>query len=121
MPASGSSRKTICARGARLVNFQASTFRLGKPTRRKRCKASSRMASSHGNATPASCLPLSMAREELVFMVAGSDSPSCCGALGHVGIARGLELERQVLAAGPYDPALDEHVHPIGDDVVEQP
>ena len=32
-----------------------------------------------------------------------------------------LELERELLAAGPHDPAVDEHVDEVGNDVVEQP
>jgi hypothetical protein len=36
------------------------------------------------------------------------------------GVALLLELERQLLAAGADDAAVDQHVHEVGHDVVEQ-
>src|SRR5712692_1010082 len=121
MPASGFASRMSARRS---VYFHSSTRRCGRPSVSKRRKASSRSAATA--AAPGSA--------RLTTAKFSASAVSAAVLIGRISafiatsrrfvpvlrIARGLELERQLLAAGLHDAALGEHVHHVGHDVIEQ-
>src|SRR5262249_14877369 len=105
----------------RSVYFHSSMRRCGRPLASKRRNASSRSATTAplpGN------LPRVAAKAELSACSAGvfmASHPRTSGRLTlELGIAFGLELERELLAAGLHDAAVGQNMHDVRHDVIEQ-
>src|SRR5258705_10973906 len=120
-PASGLASR-ISARKS--VYFHSSTRRCGRPPDSKRAHASSRKAATPpapGSARLAAAKFAASALSAAVLIGRISAFMATSRRLVPVlRIARGLELERQRLGASLHDPALRQHMHHIGHDVVEQ-
>src|SRR5687768_12133379 len=98
--------------GDGLVKCQSSFLVVGKPAAWKLAIARSRIAVNH--AGPSGRVLLKCSTNAV--LTSGSRS----GFGGDPVVAALLELERQFLAAGSRDPAVNEHVDPVGHDVVQE-
>src|SRR6266508_6155621 len=120
-PASGLASR-ISAR--RSVYFHSSTRRCGRPDVSKRRKAFSRKAASVPPPGSADFAVAKLAaRAVSAAVLIGRTSAFIATSRRFVPILRvaaGLQLQRQLLAAGAHDAAAREHVHHVRHDVVEQ-
>src|SRR4051794_27529950 len=108
----------------RSVYFHSSTRRLGRPSASKRRKAASRNAAI--SSAPGSLLFAAAkfsASADSAAVLIGRTSTFIAVSRGLVAVlhvAGGFELQRQLLAAGLHDAPLGQHVHHVGDNVIEE-
>src|SRR6266516_7015991 len=109
------------------VYFHSSTRRCGSPRASKLWNAAARrsaMRRSPGSfaRTAANASASAVSAAVFIGLISGRITIFAgSGRLGLVfGVAARLQLQRQILAAGLHDPALGEHVHYVGHDVVQQ-
>src|SRR5258705_2963899 len=118
-------------RARRSVYFHSSTRRFGSPAAAKRSNAVARSNAGPGSLSLA--VTKLSARAVSAAVLIGSTSafttqrlrwrsrgPASRHLFLVLRVALGLELERQLLAAGAHDPPAREHVHDIRHDVIEQ-
>src|SRR5712691_3702411 len=127
--ASGTAASGFASRisARRSVYFHSSTRRCGRPSASKASNAAARrsaMRQSPGSfaRTAANASASAVSAAVFIGLISGRITIFAgSGRLGLVfGVAARLQLQRQILAAGLHDPALGEHVHHVGHDVVEQ-
>src|SRR5437867_3232650 len=120
-PASGLASRMSARRS---VYFQSSRRRCGRPSDSKRRNASSRNAAivPAPGSVPLACAKFAASALSAAVLI-GRTSAFIATSRRLVAVLRvsgGVELERQLLAAGLHDPAAREHVHDVRNDVVEQ-
>src|SRR5262249_54268687 len=125
--ASGASASGLASRmsARRSVYFPSSPRRLGRPLASKRRNAASRPATTSrppGSRvlTAANVAASAVSASVLTICRSAVIALASRGLVLIARIALGLELQRELLAAGPHDAALGKHMHDVRHDVVEQ-
>src|SRR5216684_2191189 len=118
-PASGFASRMSSRRS---VYFQSSMRRCGRPSVSKRRNASSRSAATEaapGSARLATA-KVSASAVSAAVLIGPISAFISCRLFPVLRVAAGVELQRQLLAAGFHDAALGEDVHHVRHDVIEQ-